>query len=323
MAQKYAGGRANKNAYKVGKLTKNAKFSRKKKLNPTPIIILLALFLSFIFAMILGNHLSKKVEQSQNAQDTPPTTSVVLPDVDKVNPTLKLRAYLVDLHGAGSKPTLSELTEVARGSGNALFVEMIDSDGKLIYTSDVSSSISQPSYEDFTLARLKNHFEYYNDYALGFFKSSFSANLSVDKRLKIQANEISLLSEAASEVFNQIIVQFDNSLTKSSVLHYQSYLLNLKLAASDTPIGVLLPLSVIENVSNHSLLAEIMKVADFFVIDCKDMSAEQIDSSLASLVYFSERYNAVAILNQGEDADALALKISTLERRNVYNYIIK
>ena len=318
MAQKYAQGRANKNAYKVGKLTKNAKFSRKKKLNPLPFIILFLIFLSFIFAVIFGNHLSKKAEESRNTTIPPSNSDIVLPSVDKTNPSIKLHAYFADLHGAGSKQSISDLTQDARSKGNALFIEMIDSEGKLIYTSDTSTKISQPSYEDFALSRLKNHLDYYNDYAVGFFKSSFSSSLDVDERLIIEANEISLLSEAAGGVFDQIIVQFPKNITKTDVLHYQSYLINLKLAASTTPIGIMLPISLISNVSNHSVLAEIMKVADFFVVDFGDMDSEQIESALSPLVYFSGRYNAVAIIKNDDEGI-----ISTLERQNVYSYIVK
>ncbi len=318
MAQKYAGGRANKKAYKVGKLTKNTKFSRKKKLNPVPFIILFLIFLSFIFAVILGNHLSKKAEESRNTTVPPSSSSIVLPSIDKVNPSVKLHAYLIDLHDAGLKQSISDLTQDARSKGNALFVEMIDNEGNLIYTSDISSKISQPSYEDFALSRLKNHFDYYNDYAVGFFKSSFSSSIDVSERLIIEANEISLLSEAAGNVFDQIIVQFPKSITKTDALHYQSYLLNLKLAASTTPIGIMLPISLISNVSNHSILAEIMKVADFFVVDFDGMDSEQVENALSPLVYFSGRYNAVAIINN-TDEDIIA----ALERQNVYSYIVK
>ena len=48
------------NLYKKGKLSKRARFST-KKIKWTPIIVLSCVILSFIFAMIFGNALGKKV----------------------------------------------------------------------------------------------------------------------------------------------------------------------------------------------------------------------------------------------------------------------
>ena len=314
-------GRVNKNAYKVGKLSKNTRFSRKKKLNPVPFIILAAILLSFIFAVVLGNHLSKKAEDSQNAAKNNSSSSIVLPSVDKVSPKLKLHAYLADLHGATPDESLLEFTDEARSKGNAIFVELVDEDGKLIYTSDLSSEISYPSYENLPLSKVNSHFKYYNDYAVGLFKSSFSAELDVKERTKTQANEILLLNEAINGTFNEIIIEFPKAITKSDVLHYQSYLINLKLAAKGTPIGVLIPHSVVANASNHSILAEIMKIADFYVLDFSDMSAEQIAGTLSPLAYFTDKYVAIAIVSSNKET--LAQCLSALESNGIESYIVK
>lgn len=313
--------RTNKNAYKVGKLSKNARFSQRKKLNPTPIIILLTLVLSFIFAVACGNHLSEKVEKSQNTTSGNSAQTPEIPSVDKVLPNIKLNAFYADLSTATPEISLFEQTGAAREKGNALFIEINDKNGNLAYSSTVSSEISYPHNENLALSRLKNHLDYYNDYAIGSFISSFSANLDAATQTKTQANEILLLSEAAENGFSQIFVDFSKNITKNDLIYYQTYLLNLKLACKNTPIGIKIPLSFVSNAGNHGILAELMGVADFFVLDFSDKNAEQIKETLEPLIYFSYRYEAVAILSA--DETTLDERISALAQKGIDNYIVK
>ena len=68
----FSTGKPSKNAYKVGKLTKKSRFTR-RKINRKLIFVLAALLLTFIFAVILGNHLSQKAEQSGG--ENPPNSA--------------------------------------------------------------------------------------------------------------------------------------------------------------------------------------------------------------------------------------------------------
>ncbi|MBR2381828.1 MAG: hypothetical protein IKA84_04990 [Clostridia bacterium] len=316
----FSTGKPSKNAYKVGKLTKKSRFTR-RKINRKLIFVLAALLLSFIFAVILGNHLSQKAEQSGGETPSNSAQNPVIPSVDKVLPDLELNAFYVDLSTSAPESSLSDQTGASREKGNALFIEINDKEGKLTYSSTVSSEISCPHNENLALSRLKNHLEYYNDYAIGGFSSSFSPNLDTANRTKTQANELLILSEAAENGFSQIFVDFSQNITKNDLIYYQTYLLNLKLSCKNTPIGVKIPLSFVSNAGNHGILAELMKVADFFVLDFSGKNAEQIKEILEPLVYFSFRYEAVAILSA--DENTLQERISALSEKGIDNYIVK
>ena len=316
----FSTGRPSKQTYKLGKLTKKSRFIR-RKINRKLIFVLAILLLSFLAAVVFGNYLSKKVEQSGEETPSNSAQNPVIPSVDKVLPSINLNAFYADLSTANPENSLSDQTGTARQNGNALYIEITDNEGNLTYFSSVSSEISYPHNENLALSRLKNHLEYYNDYAIGCFASSFSASLETSERTKIQSNEILLIDEATKNGFSQIFVEFPKNITKNDIIYYQTYLLNLKLACKNIPIGIKIPLSFVTNAANHGNLAEIMKVADFFVLDFSDKSSEQIEEFLEPLVYFSFRYEAVAILSAEETT--LGERISTLAQKGIDNYIVK
>lgn len=312
------------NSYKSGRLSRANRFSR-QKVNLTPIIVLACVLISFILAMILGNYLGDIAEQSQNTTTTVGDSSQLTPPtVDKVNPSVNLNAYLADMTGADPEQSLSLQTESARDNGNALYVELIDSNGKLIYSSDKSSDIGYPSRDNLTLDRLANHFAYYDDYAVAHFKSSFSAELNANERVKTQADEILIISEACESAFEEIIIEFDGNITKNNVIYYQSYLLNLKLACPGVPIGVQLSYSFLANSDNSGLVADIMQYADYYVFDIGELDANAIDGALAPIIYLLERYENVVMLHRGtNDSAELVARIEALRNKGVESYIIK
>ena len=275
--------------------------------------------------MILGNYLGDIAEQSQNTTTTAGDYSQLTPPtVDKINPSINLNAYLADMTGADPEQSLSLQTESARDNGNALYVELIDSNGKLIYSSDKSSDIGYPSRDNLTLDRLANHFAYYDDYAVAHFKSSFSAELNANERVKTQADEILIISEACESAFEEIIVEFDGNITKNNVIYYQSYLLNLKLACPGVPIGVQLSYSFLSNSDNSGLVADIMEYADYYVFDIGELDANAIDGALAPIIYLLERYENAVMLHRGtNDSAELVARIEALRNKGVESYIIK
>ena len=170
-------------AYKKGKLSKNARFSA-RRIKWTPIIILICVLATFVFAIILGNYLGKKAEGTQNTTtSTDGTSNLVPPSADKVAPLENLQAYFADITGADPEKSLSELTANARIRGNALFVNIKNENGGIVYSSDKADELGFEHEENLTLSRLTNHFEYYNDFAIGFFKSDFSSGLESENAL--------------------------------------------------------------------------------------------------------------------------------------------
>lgn len=314
--------RPSNNAYKKGKLSKNARFSP-RRIKWTPIIVLLCVLVTFILAMIVGNSLGKKADKLQNTTPTNGDVSnLTLPSADHQNPKNKLHAYYVDFINADPETSLSEITAEARSKGNALFVPLINENGKVIYSSSKASELGFAHQENLTLTRLKNHFEYYDDFAVGYFESSFSASLDEEKALILQTNEILLIKEAVDATFNEIIIEFAGNFTKSNLIYYQTYLLNLKLACPDTPIGIKLSINFLNNSDNAGSVASLLDIVDFFVLDFESKSVDEIKASLSPLIYFVERYNCVAILS-GANESTLEDRIAALEDKGVKSYIVK
>lgn len=315
--------RPSSNAYKKGKLSKNARFSP-RRIKWTPVIILLCVLATVIFAVIFGNFLGKKAKKTKNdAPDTNNSSTATLPNANKVSPKKELQAYFADLQSASpdTNISLSVITESPRSQGNALFVNIKNDKNEIIYSSEKVIELGFEHQDNLALTRLKNHFEYYEDFAIGLFKSDFSANLDNEKALRLQTNEILLLQEATNTAFNQIIIEFSGNITKDNLLYYQTYLLNLKLACPKTPIGIKLNLSFLQNSDNAGNLAGLMNIADFFVLDFGKQNPTEIANSLEPIVYFTQRYDCVVMISDDENASLLE-KIATLSDKGIKNYIV-
>lgn len=310
------------NIYKKGKLSKSTRFSH-RHIKWTPIIVLICVIATFIFAIIFGNILGKRADGVQGSTSSiSGDLGLNPPSADKVSPHDKLNAYFVDFADADPEISLSEQTSLAREQGNALFVSIKNESGKIIYSSDKVQELGFDCLDNLTLSRLKNHFEYYDDFAVGFFKSDFSANLEEGEALKLQTNEILLLKEATDTAFDQIIIEFSGKITKNNVIYYQSYLLNLKLTCSQTPIGIKLLPSFLQNSENAGCVAKLMESVDFFVLDTEDLSTDETKSTLEELIYFVQRYDCAIILS-GEDDVSLEDKIALLNQKGTDSYIVK
>lgn len=310
------------NAYKKGSLARKDRFSN-KDINPVPIIILVCVVASFIAAIILGNYLGTLAQSSQGTPQAPSSpSSGDLPKVDKVPPEAELHAYFANMSDADPEISLSEQTTSARDRGNALFFELKYKNGELLYSSDATEALQYPARENLALSRLKNHLAYYADFAIGEFTSDFDPSLSAEERLSIKHKEITLLSEAADQCFEQLIVDFGADINKDNLTHYLSYLIDLKLACPEAPIGIKLEYGFITDADNSGTVAQLLSIADFYALDLGDYDAEALDNALAPLVYFSERYNGVIMLNDS-DEESLTARITALADKKMDSYIIK
>ncbi|MGM9632758.1 MAG: hypothetical protein ACI3XL_06690 [Eubacteriales bacterium] len=308
------------NAYKTGKLSRAKSFSR-KKFNPVPLIVLACVLASFIGAVILGSYLGDKAEQSQNTTTTPGGASSLNPPApDKTDPRVDLNAFLADMTGADPEESLSAQTGVARERGNALFIPLRDTDGKLIYSSDKTDELGYPARSNLTLERLNNHFDYYVDFAVGYLRSDFSPSITPAERLKIQSDEIILLSEATEEAFGQIIVSFNGEINKDNLIYYQAYLVDLKLACPEIPVGIELSYDFVISSDNSGTLAELLSIADFYAIDLGAAGAEALEGVLSGMVYLNERYGCVVLLSDCED---IAERIAKLTDKKINNFVVK
>lgn len=311
------------NAYKKGKLSHSDRFSRKKTTNWTLVAVISCVVLTFIFAMILGNYLGKKAEDSKNTTtNAGGASSLTPPEVDKVAPQTNLHAYFADLRGVDPGISPSEQTGEARKRGNALYFELRDENGNLVYSSEGTEELGYPARENLTLSRLNNHLDYYADFAVGHFNSDFSYSLGVAERLSVKAQEITLLAEATDDVLSQIIVSFESEFTKANIVHYQSYLLDLKLACKGVPIGVELDYNFIVDADNSGMIADLLAIADFYTLDLSSRDVDSLESALAPLVYFTERYNGVIMISL-EDENTLAERLEMLANKSVESYIVK
>ena len=324
MAQAYKPPKKNGSIYKVGKLSKGARFSSRKS-DKRLIIVLACVLFSFLFAIILGNILGDKAQGSLgNAPSVGAQQSPTIPSVTKTPPKISLNAYFVDISNVSpdTNISLSVHTEAPRSSGNALYFELQSGDGKLFYTSNLAKVLGFKCSENLKLSRLNNHFQYYADHAVGLFKSEFSASASAEKRIKIQSNEILLLTEWADGPFDQITVEFNGTIDRNNVIHYQSYLANLKLACENVSVGIKLPLSILTNPDYAGVVSSLMSAADYYITELGNSNADAIKSILDPLSYYTERYNGTYIISKG-DSSTLTDRIAALESKNVKHYIVK
>lgn len=324
MSKAYKPPKKNGNIYKVGKLSKGARFSS-RRIDRKWIIVIACVAFSFLFAIILGNILGDKAQNSLGgAPSIGGDQSITLPSVNKVPPKISLNAYFADISSVSpdTSISLSVHTEEPRAAGNALYFELQNSSGKLLYTSENAKELGFECSENLKLSRLNNHFEYYADHTVGLFRSDFSASYSASKRMRIQTDEILLLSEWADGAFDQITVEFESAIDRNNVIYYQNYLVNLKLACEGASVGIKLPFSLISNADNTGIVASLMSAADFYITELGSASADEIKSILDPLSYYSERYNGTYIITKG-DASTLSDRITALESKGVKHYIVK
>lgn len=312
------------NIYKSGKLSSRESFARHRKgKNRTPIIVAACVLVTLILALVLGNILGKRAEHSQTTDpNTSDTESAFKPETDKVSPSLKLNAYFVDMSTASPENSLSEQTGEARARGNALFFDLKYPNGDLLYSSDVAEELGIDCRDNLTLARLANHFQYYNDHAVCRLESDFSSKLDASEKIEVKARELSILLEATEYGFDRVIVSFGEELTREMLTAYQTYIVDLKLACPNTAVGVELSYSVINDTDSAGIVSELLSVADFYMLDLGKANSDELDTMLKPLTYFTERYGGVVMLTDTGD-DTLAERIARLENKGMENYIVK
>ena len=179
-------------------------FTRKrfslKNIDPTVIIVSACVLGTLVFAIILGNILGAKAQESKNEQGGQQNDigyQTTLPSPSKQNVRVpSINAFSVDMTTASEGVSLSEQTGSARKSGNALFVPLKAQNGNMIYSSEATDELDVPANSNLTLSRLSQHLQYYDDYACGYFKSDFNPFNSTANCINTRAKEHTLLAEA-------------------------------------------------------------------------------------------------------------------------------
>lgn len=296
-----------------------------KNINPTVIVVICCVLATLVFAVILGNILGAKARDSssgQNGQTSQQTDAPSVPKPDKQGLAVPdLFAVSVDMTGADPHESLSNQTSDSRELGNALFVPLKAQNGNMIYSSDKTASLGVSANSNLTLSRLDQHFEYYEDYVCGYFKSDFLPSDSAFDRIGTQSKEATLLAEAADYGFDEFLIEFGSAITKDDLLLYQAYLLDLKLACPDTLIGVALPKEFCESIESAALISEIMSVADFCAVDLSDLnSPDSLEQSLLSLLYLVDRYPSRIIVRY-ENEDTFAELKAVLDKLSISSFI--
>ena len=305
-------------------------FTRKrfsfKNIDPTLITVIVCILGTLVFAIILGNILGDKAHASQNEQgdqqnDLNYQTSLPKPS-EQGSRVPVINAFSVDMTTAQEGVSLSEQTASARSVGNALFVPIKTQNGNIIYSSDKTADLGVSANSNLTLNRLCQHFQYYDDYVCGYFKSDFNPYNSAENCISTRAKEHTLLVEAKQNGFSELIIEFKLALTSSNVVDFYSYMLDLKLALPSTPIGIYLSQSFCESPDSSALIAQMMAVADFFVVDLSASSPDAIESALSSLSYLATRYPCRVVLTCPTQ-EALEQAIALLGVHSIGSFIVK
>ena len=296
-----------------------------RNINPTVIVVICCVLATLVFAVILGNILGEKARDStsdQNGQTSQQTNSPSVPKPDKQGLAVPdLFAVSVDMTSADPNESLSNQTSDSREAGNSLFVPLKAQNGNMIYSSDKTNELGVSANGNLTLSRLNQHFEYYEDYVCGYFKSDFSPSDTAFDRIGTQSKEATLLAEAAGYGFDEFLIEFGSAITKDELLLYQAYLLDLKLACPDALIGIAFSREFCENTDSAALISEIMSVADFCTVDLSESdSPESLEQSLFSLLYLVERYPSRIIVRY-ENEDAFAELKAVLDKLSVKSFI--
>lgn len=315
------GSNGGKNAYKKRGLSRKNRFAS-NKMNKGVVIMAICVVATFIFAIILGNILGEKAHSiTTNPQGSVVSPEeIVLPSVDKVPPKEELNAYFVNFAGVDPDvETLSDFTKDARDKGNALFFEITDQSGKIVYTSEATNQISMSSHP-LKLSRIEGHFAYYVDYTIGYYQTSFSSTKSVEKRAEVQYSDILILKEITSKACDEIIISFSSPIDKRDLIYYQSYLLNIKLALPEVSIGVELTKDWLTNSDASGIVAAILEYADYFFVDLSDYETQQMRDFMSEAVYYFTKYMSMVVLPQSEE---LGGQIDMFKGNKVNNFIIK
>lgn len=315
------GSNGGKNAYKKRGLSRKNRFAS-NKMNMGAAVMVICVIATFIFAIILGNILGEKAHSvSTNPQGSVVSPEeIILPSVEKVPPKEELNAYFVNFSGVDPDvETLSDFTKDARDKGNALFFEITDQSGKIVYTSEATNQISMSSHP-LKLSRIEGHFAYYVDYVVGHYQTSFSSTQAIEKRAEIQYNDILILKEITSKACDEIIISFSSPIDKRDLIYYQSYLLNIKLALPEVSIGVALSEDLLTNSDASGVVAAILEYADYFFVDLSDLDAKKMSEFFGESVYYFTKYKSVVVLSESEELEE---QINMLKGNKINNFIIK
>lgn len=310
-----------KNAYKKRGLSRKNRFSNKKT-NMGAIVVIVCVLATFIFAIILGNILGDKAN-SVTTSPTPsgPSSDTTLPSVEKVPPKDELNAYLVNF--AGIDPDVESLypfTSEAREKGNALFFEIADKNGKIVYKSEATEELNLASHS-LALSKIEGHFAYYAYYAIGYYKTDFSSSFSAEKRAKIQYNDILILQETTKKACDEIVISFAGEINKNDLIYYQTYLLNIKLALPEIPIGIEFSRNVLVDSDASGTIASLMEYADYFMVDLSNFETQEMKEFLGETAYYFAKYKGIVLVSSGEETFEESMIV--LDDKKIYNYIVK
>ena len=275
-----------------------------KNIDPSIAVSVCCVLAVLIFAVILGNVLGAIARDSSAGSGKDKTTvSLTLPHPDVQGAEVPdISAHLADMSSAVPDESLSTQTADARGSGNALYIPMQLQSGAMVYSSEKTASLGVPSNENLTLSRLREHFNYYDDYVCGRFVSNLSPSGDPLDTIDLRAREHTLIAEASEYGFDEIVVSFSSGIAEDGILLYQAYLLDLKLTCPELCVGVALSKELCESEDASLLISKLLSVADFCTIDLSGAAdTAELEESLLSLLYFIERYPSRVIVSYTED----------------------
>lgn len=289
-----------------------------KSIDPAIIISVSCILATLIFAIILGNLLGAKAKDSQGGQsvnaDPPPHT---LPKPDRFDSAIPdIFALSSDMTSADPNESLSNQTSEARTFGNALFIPMQTEHGNMIYSSAVTSSLGIAAQSNLTLSRLRDHFDYWEDYVCGAFVSQLDPDAEPLEKIALRSRELSLLAEATEFGFCELMISFVNTPTVETVALYQSYIAELKLMCPDTPVGIALPARLCADSSHSYLVSALLDFADICFIDLSGEDPSLIEEKIPQLLYVSERYPSRMMLPYSDEETAALIK-TALEKHGV------
>ncbi len=262
---------------------------------PTWVILAICLSASVVLAILLGNLLKLWLNDETYRKLTEPPTDETTAEPKYTASVQKIRAYPFTL---GDDP--EQAIEY-----RALSFSMNQPDGTLQYTSPVAQYQNRTCAEEALLSESIASLRTYGIYISGvFYTQAFSAE-SIDLRYAVAAEEGALMREFLMMGGCEILIcgiPF-SSVGTETVLNYLSA---IRSAIGDTPLGVAIPESLLQN--DNTLLAErLLTVCDFCALDMTDAVIEntelneigisvEADARLRQIQFYLQQYDMRLLL---------------------------
>lgn len=298
---------------------------KKKRFWFNTLIIVVVITLAVVFALILGNDLKRKLDESNVSTDPLPeitTETPTAPNEDKFSLKTErtygelaaVEGYL-DLEGCSSTADAAAFVRNLSAAGyNGIYFEMRDAEGYLTFASPAASEITKTRAPSSVIS-----------YEI--LSSAFTAARSAGMRITLHIDAAVLLSSEPTEtvakqvndaVFAELYGMGANELIFSGLVEGESFdsdlasvlferVSEIRAICPDARIGIVLDPKIFEDHELTPTLEMIFRFSDFFAVDLRDASIWTPTATADMLERLSGSFSAycIRILSSGRNVSEI------------------